>query len=110
MLRPVRNLDVDLTPQAIFALPVSRIVGRKSDIIAGQDDFDSYEGASFLLGGKLAFALRRYRGYPENTATFYLDSAISDVADISAIIGDILRQLDLPPGALQWQRRDDPDL
>jgi len=108
MIEPIGSLSVDVVPQAIVALPVGKIVGRQ--VSSGSDDFDHFEGASFKLDNKIEIAVRHYRGHPENTSTIYIDRRESNVENITWLIRKILKEFHIPLEALQWERRDDPDL
>ena len=108
MIEPIKRLSVDVVPQAIIGLPVEKIVGR--GVSSGSDDLDYFEGASFKLDNKIEIAVRHYRGHPENTSTLYIDRRESDVENITQLIRKILDEFDVPLAALQWERRDDPDL
>ncbi len=102
--------SIDLVPQAILSRPISYFAKRYGEFPEREDDFDTYEGADFALGSGLRFSLRRYRGYPEDTTTIYLSSDVRDVGKISEIIGVVLKELDLQPRDVAWQRSNDPDL
>ncbi len=101
---------IDLVPQAILSLPISYFANRYGEFRELEDDFDRYEGAEFALGSGLRFSLRRYKGYPEDTTTIYLSSEVQDVAKISEVIGVLLKELELQPRDLAWQRSDEPHL
>jgi hypothetical protein len=108
MIEPIGSLSVDVVPQAIVALPVGKIVGRR--VSSGSDDFDYFEGASFKLDNKIEIAVRHYRGHPENTSTIYIDRRLSNVEHITSLIRKILEEFHVPLEALQWERQDNPDL
>jgi hypothetical protein len=110
MIEPIRSLSVDVVPQAIVSLPVELIVRRKDYISSGCDDFDSYEGASFKLDNEIEIAVRHYRGHPKNTTTIYIDRRENDVEHITHLIRKILSELHIPLEALQWERRQNPEL
>jgi hypothetical protein len=80
-----------------------RYIGRSS---TKSDDLDYFEGASFKLDNKIEIAVRHYRGHPD----LYIDRRESDVENITQLIRKILDEFDAPLAALQWERRDDPDL
>jgi hypothetical protein len=109
MIEPIRSLSVDVVPQAVIALPVKKIVGRKADISSGSDDLDYFEGASFKLDNKIEIAVRHYRGHPENTSTIYIDRRQDDIEQITRLIRKILDELHVPLTALQWERRNNPE-
>jgi len=110
MIEPIRSLSVDVVPQAIIGLPVEKIVGKRADISSGHDDFDFFEGAFFKLDDKIEIAVRHYQGHPKNTTTIYIDRREADIERITELILQIMRELHVPSTALQWQRRDDPEL
>jgi hypothetical protein len=110
MIQPIRDLSVEVVPQAIVDLPVGQIVGPWSDINNGNDDLDYFEGASFRLDNEVEIAVRHYRGHPENTSTIYIDRRESDVEHITRLIRKILGELHVPLGALRWERKDNPEL
>jgi len=110
MIEPIRSLSVDVVPQAVIALPVKKIIGRRADISSGSDDFDDFEGASFRLDNKIEIAVRRYKGHPKDTATIYIDRSAADIELISQLIRKILSEFHVPIAALQWERRNNPEL
>ena len=86
MLRPIQSLSVDVIPQAVIALPVSKILGPKVEISKGNDDLDVYEGASFKLDNEIEIAVRHYLGHPKDTSTIYIDYRHRDVSEITNLI------------------------
>jgi len=108
MIEPIKSLSVDVIPQAIIALPVEQI-GLKY-LREESDDFDFYEGTSFKLDDKIEIAVRHYRGHPKNTTTIYIDRRERDVEHITQLIRKILKELHIPVEALQWERRQNPEL
>jgi hypothetical protein len=110
MIKPIINLSVEVIPQAIINLPVSQVVGKLATVTTGSDDLDTFEGASFKLDSKLEIAVRHYRGYPDNTATIYIDREINDVDEITVLIRKILSEFHLTEDKLSWERARDPDL
>jgi hypothetical protein len=108
MIEPISSLSVDVVPQAIIALSVQEIVGVQ--VSSGQDDFDSFEGASFMLDREIEIAVRHYRGHPKNKSTIYIDRRESDVQTITRLIRKILSEFEVPITALEWERQNDPDL
>lgn len=109
MIEPIRSLSVDVVPQAIIGLPVQKIVG-EDQISTGEDDLDSFEGALFKLDREIEIAVRHYRGHPKDTTTIYIDRREADVETITRLIRKILHEFRVPITALQWERRNDPDL
>ena len=110
MLQSISDIQTDLVPQAIINRPIASLVEGRAQLVEHADDLDYYEGASFVLDGDFPFAVRRYRGYPANTSTIYLDPNISDIGRITAIIRRIIGEFHLPEDCISWQRRDDADL
>jgi hypothetical protein len=108
MIRPIKNLSVDVIPQAILSLPVQAVV--REAYVTGNDDFDRYEGASFKLDNEVEIAVRHYHGHPIDTTTIYIDRRQHDIEKITKLIRKILNELDVPLDALQWERKDSPDL
>lgn len=109
MIEPIRSLSVDVVPQAIIGLPVQKILG-KGAMITGHDDFDFFEGAFFKLNHEIEIALRHYRGHPKDTTTIYIDRRKGDVETITRLIRLILDEFHVSEKALQWERRNDPNL
>jgi hypothetical protein len=110
MIEPIRSLSVDVLPQAIVNLSVEEIVGKRANVSLGFDELDSFKGAAFRLDDKIEIAVRHYKGHPKDTTTIYIDSREADVERITELVHQILRELHVPAAALQWERRDDPDL
>jgi len=114
MLRPIATKDLgerEMIPQAIFAQPVSFFEGRHAiHFVEAHDDLDSYLGAALALNDSLPFALRHYRGHPENTTTLYLAKEISDIEEISRLVAAIAKELSIPRDRIEWQRSDNPEL
>jgi hypothetical protein len=109
MIEPIRSLSVDVVPQAIIGLPVQEVVG-KGAMITGYDDFDFFEGAFFKLNHEIEIAVRHYRGHPKDTTTIYIDRRKADVETITRLIRMILKEFHVSEKALQWERRNNPDL
>jgi hypothetical protein len=108
---PIRSLSVDVVPQAVISLPVGRVVGRRADISSGNDDLDYFEGASFKLDNKIELAVRHYRGHPENTSTLYiLIVAKATYSKLPSSSERFLMSLMSHFAAIQWERRDNPNL
>jgi hypothetical protein len=109
MIERIGSLSVDVVPQAIINLPVGKIVG-EDYVISGEDDLDSFEGASFKLDREIEIAVRHYRGHPKDTATIYIDRREADIDSITRLIRKILIEFHVPEQALRWERRNDPNL
>ncbi len=110
MIKPIANLSVEVIPQAIINRPVWDVVGKYAEISKDTDELDTYEGASFKLDSNLEIAVRHYQGHPKNTSTIYIDQKINNVAEITYLIRKILKEFDLSPDFLAWERAKDPDL
>jgi hypothetical protein len=110
MIKPIRSLSVDVVPQAIVNLNVKQIVNGFADIQQGNDDLDRFEGASFKLDNQFEIAIRHYSEHEENTATIYIDRRAHDVEFVSELIQKILKEFRIPPDAVRWERKNDPDL
>jgi len=113
MLEPIPResiAKVDLIPQAILNRPVSFFADRRNiRFFWESDDLDVYESAALRLNGT-PFALRHYRGYPENTTTIYLPREVSNVTDITSMISAIVQALELSRTEICWQRSENPTL
>lgn len=102
--------NLELIPQAILDAPLSFFAKRWNiKFTQGTDELDSFQGAALRLDG-IPFALRHYRGYPEDTTTLYLPREVSDLSKITAVIAAIVDALELSASAIRWQRADDPNL
>lgn len=110
MIEPIRNLSVDVIPQAIVNLSVEKLVGKKAKLSMGYDELDLFTGATFKLDHTIEIAVRHYQGHPENTTTIYIDSREDNLERITELVRQILRELHVPQDALRWQRRDNPEL
>jgi len=110
MMKPISELSVEVIPQAIIDRPVSEVVGKYADVTKDTDELGTFEGASFKLDGKYEIAVRRYPGYPEGTATVYIDRKIKNVSDITAVIRAVLKEFGLTADALKWERSQGPEL
>ncbi len=110
MIEPVKSADVEFAPQAIVGLPVSATLARfQSFVTHGHDDLDEYDGADFILDKKYLIAVRHYRGHPKGTTTIYVDRRQNDIEKITIMVHQILRELDIPQKALQWERKQSPE-
>ena len=114
MLRSIPLKDfagIHLVPQAIIRKPISYFHDSFGiEVTSDHDDLDEFEGAFLTFNGDWPFALRHYRGHPTDTTTVYLLGRYEDVRTISAMVMQILKELELPTEALQWQRSDNPEL
>lgn len=101
----VRKLDPDreVVPQAILwrSLRYCTLV-----IHEGQDDLDSFKGASFVIGNDIHFDLRVYRGHvrSEVTVTLYLPEELRDETKIAETVSTIIKEMAIPVSAIVWKR------
>jgi len=101
---------VDFVPQAVLNKPLGYFATKlRASVETGLDDLDHYESISFNRNG-LLFAVRHYKGHPDNTVTIYLPSKFHEVEQITNIVSNILSELSVSGEDILWQRRDDPDL
>jgi len=103
--------EIDFVPQAVIGRPRSYF--EKSLHIhfsAGNDDFDRYEEATFLLNDDLPFVLRHYAGHPANTTTLYLPRTYQEIDQITSIVRRIIHELSVDRKDIIWQRADNPEL
>jgi hypothetical protein len=109
-IEPISSLSVDVVPQAIISLPVEQFVGKRGDVHSESDDLDTFEGASFKIDNSIEIAVRHYQGHPKDTSTIYIDRRQGNVEQITQLIRQILNAFDIPLSALQWERRNSPEL
>jgi hypothetical protein len=114
MLRPL-DFDAygnfDLVPQAIFKKPFSYFRDKLGIMFVNSyDDLDDFQGALLTFNGDWAFALKHYRGHPDDSTTVYLSRDYQNAETISSMVSEIARELDLPRDAISWQRGDKHDL
>jgi hypothetical protein len=102
----------DLLPQAVIGKPVDYFKNQGYRFERDSDSLDEFEGAALALDDGLRFALIHHQGHPADETTIYLarNDGNGDVAKITSLVRAVLDALNLPPEALVWQRRDDPDL
>lgn len=114
MFKPVPLAELaghDLIPQAIINRPTSHFASMfKIPFTREHDDLDEYEVAALRIGDRLVFALKHYAGYPPNTTTIYLPDSITQIGEITQIIGVIADELRISRDWIVWQRVDDPYL
>jgi hypothetical protein len=110
MIYAIAHLSVEVVPQAIINHSVSAVVGNRAEVKKAADDLDTFEGAFFKLDSNLEIAVSHYAGYPDNTATIYIDRKIENVEEISRLVRKILGEFGLTAADLRWERADDPDL
>src|SRR5690349_19398193 len=95
------DFDCEVVPQAILwrSLRYCTLVIRK-----GEDDLDTYEGASFIIGNDIRFDLRVYRGHVRSdvTVTLYLPDDIRDEEQISETVSTIIKEMAIPVSAVAW--------
>jgi hypothetical protein len=95
--------DTDVIPQAIIwrSLKYCTLVIRE-----GEDDLDSYKGASFAIGNDIRFDLRIYKGHihAEVTVTLYLPEDIQNEARVVEIVNTVITEMAIPVSAIAWRR------
>jgi hypothetical protein len=95
--------DCEVVPQAIIwrSLRYCTLIVRE-----GQDDLDTYRGASFVIGNDIRFDLRVYRGHihAEVTVTLYLPEEIRDEKQIAHTVSTVIREMAIPISAVAWKR------
>lgn len=95
--------DGEVVPQAIIWRPL-----RYCTLIVreGQDDLDSYEGASFIIGNEVQFDMRVYRGHihREVTVTLYLPEELQDEQLVIETVTRIIQEMAIPVSAVAWRR------
>ena len=93
--------DYDVVPQAIFCRPLHYFT---TMVRQGEDDLDTFEAASFVIGNFARFDLRTYRGHPNFTVTMYLPFAIELLEEIQRSIRRVISELAVPQHAVAWRR------
>jgi len=97
------ELDIDVVPHAIIWRPLRycTLVVRE-----GQDDLDSYKGASFAIDNDILFDLRVYQGHihAEVTVTLYLPEDVRDERRVSEIVSLVIEKMEIPVSAIAWRR------
>ena len=93
--------DYDIVPQAIFCRPLRYFTTAIRD---GEDDLDSFETASFIIGNQARFDLRRYLGHPSFTVTLYLPFSVEGLEEIRQTIRQVIDEMLIPPQAVAWRR------
>jgi len=68
------------------------------------DDLDEYEVASFQIGNRANFDLRKYAGHRNFTTSLYLPFEITDEAEITDCVEEITVEFKLPATAVAWRR------
>jgi hypothetical protein len=95
--------DIDVVPQAIIwrSLRYCTLVIRE-----GQDDLDTYRGASFAIGNDITFDLRVYQGHihADVTVTLYLPENVRDEKRVSEIVSRVIEEMAIPVTAIAWRR------
>jgi hypothetical protein len=102
----------DLLPQAIIRKPVAYFESRGYRFERDSDALDEFQGAAFALDDGLRFALIHHQGHPADETTIYLTrgDGNGDVTKITSLVRAVLEALNLPPEALVWERKDNPNL
>ncbi len=93
--------DYDIVPQAILWRPLRYFT---TAIRVGEDDLDAFQAASFIIGNRVRFDLRRYLGHPEFTVTLYLPLSVEDLEEVSSAVNLVIAEMEVPAHAVAWQR------
>lgn len=101
----------ELVPQAIINESLENLAKRNHVMLDyGHDDLDEYRGFAAEIVDGFEFAVLHYKGHPKNTFTIYLPKSITDLNEITNNIDKVIALLGVHPIAIQWQRRNDPNL
>ena len=92
----------EFVPQAILSRSPAFFTGFGIVFRSGVDDLNKFEVAELRLEG-VPIALMRHEGTPPDETEVYLPETIP-LARVGPIIRLIMREYDLPPSALRWQR------
>jgi hypothetical protein len=92
----------EFVPQAILGRPPAFFAAFGVVFQPGLDDINEFEVAELRLEG-VPVALMRHEGTPADETEVYLPNTIPS-ARVGSIIRLIMREYDLPPTALRWQR------
>ena len=92
-------------PQAIFTLPIESFVRPDHPETAGEDGLDAYRAIAGTVDGT-PFTIRAYRGFPPRTVELYFSHAITDEAQIRALVARAMQAFAIPAAELAWQRGD----
>lgn len=93
--------EYDIVPQAIFWRPLRYFT---TAIRIGEDDLDTFQAASFIIGNRVRFDLRRYKGHPEFTVTLYLPLPVEDFEEIKQAVSQVIAEMAVPQHAVAWRR------
>jgi hypothetical protein len=100
----------DFVPQAVIARPITAFTKHiSSQITSGHDALDEYSGVAYAINGR-PFAVMHYKGHPSETSTIYFPRNVSAIEQITALVSEIIQRFKLPPDAVLWQRKDNPEL
>ncbi len=102
-LDPATARDYEFVPQAIVKRSPAFFVDRGILFRADVDDLNEFQVAELAVDD-LPFALLRHEGTPPDETTVYLPTTVS-LERVPDVIALILRQFDLPAGAIGWHRR-----
>ncbi len=101
----------DMFPQAILDQPVSviaKVANLKFETL--EDELDEFKGAGFIVDNQFIAAFKHYNGHPAGQTTIYLPDSMSEVQQISKIIREILKEIQLTTRSLKWERQMNPEL
>ena len=100
----------DFVPQAVIARPLTVFTQHiNSRITSGHDALDEYAGIAYAING-MPFAVMHYKGHPSETSTIYFPRDVSAIEQITGLVSEIVQRFELPPEAVVWQRKDNPEL
>lgn len=104
-MSPELKQKYEFVPQAIVKHSPAFFAARGIAFTSDVDDINTFQVAELELSqDHLPFALMRHEGTPPDETEVYLPAMIP-LAEISAVIGRILSEFDLPPAAIAWQRQ-----
>jgi hypothetical protein len=105
----INRFEGEFVPQVVLGLTETE-ARQRFGLESGEDDFDTFVGAAFIIDHDLEFVIKHYAGHPPDTFTVYMARTISDIDEITRNIRRIVEYLDLSLHNLQWERADDPDM
>jgi hypothetical protein len=100
---PKTRDDCEFVAQAIIKRPPAYFIAKGVSFGSGLDDLNEYQVAELVLDD-VPFALMRHEGTPVDETQVYLPDSMPP-SHVTAFVGRILRELDLPPSAVSWQRQ-----
>jgi hypothetical protein len=92
----------EFVPQAILKKSPAFFIARGIAFQKQLDDLNFYQVAELSLDA-IPFALMRHEGAPVDETEVYLPDTVP-LRSVPAVIGQILKELDLPSSIVAWQR------